>query len=96
MAQNPDMATKNGLNDKRNLAPGGGGFGPVRIIDISNFVIVACLYYMFAEYTFSLFFHITNKYSFCMKINNLLISGERYYSRWVMILIMYVRFSARI
>ena len=79
LADNPDLAVRYGINGQQNLAPGGGGFGPVRIIDISNFIIVACLYYMFAKYTFFFCCHITNKQSFRMNINKLLMSGERYY-----------------
>ncbi len=34
LAKNPDLTAKYEFNKERNLASGGGGFGPVRIIDI--------------------------------------------------------------
>jgi hypothetical protein len=35
MTKNPELAIRYGLDKRRNLASGGGGFGPVRIINIS-------------------------------------------------------------
>jgi len=34
MKKNPDLAVRYGLDKRQNLASGGGGFGPVRILDI--------------------------------------------------------------
>jgi hypothetical protein len=36
IAKNPDLALKHGLDKRQNLASGGGGFGPVRTVDICS------------------------------------------------------------
>ena len=45
MIENPDLVKKYGIDEKRNLAPCGGGFGPVRMTYSSysiSFAYVLC------------------------------------------------------
>ena len=48
MAENPDLVKKYGIDEKRNLAPCGGGFGPVRIIYSIHILLLLHTYSLLA------------------------------------------------